>query len=215
MGKVFLYRVKDSNDRDCCAYIDNKPMRFECGHYFGSICLHGSCYSGSCRWEDYNNIETILTEEEYNALRKFSADIGSLGYGIKKEDERYRAGVELCNNIQYVYDRLHSDEAIAFYYDIVEQEKQIVMEEYGFDEEYVDEAFANYPLSDDYQDRSIIGAVFDDAEELGYEEAYSLGYVERNSIVERYFDFEAFGQDLLDDEQYYELSCGTIVYYMM
>ena len=27
MKKVFLYRIKDSEDRDCCAYIENDPMR--------------------------------------------------------------------------------------------------------------------------------------------------------------------------------------------
>lgn len=47
MKKVFLYRIKNSEDRDCCAYIENNPMRFECGHYFGRPVLHGSCYCNS------------------------------------------------------------------------------------------------------------------------------------------------------------------------
>lgn len=43
---LFLYRIKDSDDRDCCAYIDAAGPKFECNHYFSSIRLCGSCYSG-------------------------------------------------------------------------------------------------------------------------------------------------------------------------
>lgn len=39
------------------------------------------------------------------------------------------------------------------------------MDEHGLTEEEVEEAFDSYPL--DYQDRSIIGTVFEDSEELG------------------------------------------------
>ena len=44
------------------------------------------------------------------------------------------------------------------------------------------------------------------------EEAYSLGYVERNTVVERYFDFEKFGEDLLEDECFHQLDDGRVVY---
>lgn len=66
-NKVFLYKVKDSDDRDCVAYIDDKPMRFECNHYFGSIVLYGACYCGHT-FESYENINTILTRDEYEQL---------------------------------------------------------------------------------------------------------------------------------------------------
>lgn len=79
---VFLYRVTGEEDRDSCAYLENKPMRFECGHYFGRMILHGSCYCNS-DWKDYGDIETILTEDEYNTLRKIDAEISKLGYGIR------------------------------------------------------------------------------------------------------------------------------------
>ena len=46
MSYLFLFREKDSDDRDCCAYIDSKNPRFECNHYFGSVNLNGACYSG-------------------------------------------------------------------------------------------------------------------------------------------------------------------------
>ena len=43
---LFLYRIKDSDDRDCCAYVDAAGPKFECNHYFSSIDICGSCYSG-------------------------------------------------------------------------------------------------------------------------------------------------------------------------
>jgi hypothetical protein len=214
MSKVFLYRIKDSEDRDSLAYIEENPLRFECGHYFGGVNLHGACYCGHT-WNAYGEIETILTEAEYNALRKFDQDIGKLGYGIERGDSRYQEGVELCRKIQPVYDRLCSEDAKEFFQNIVAEEKEIVMDEHDLTEDEVEEAFNAYPL--DYQDRSIIGCVFEDTEELGREEAYELGYVgtDTNNVVEKYFDFEKFGEDLLNEENYYQLDSGRIVTFEM
>lgn len=209
---VFLYRVTGEEDRDSCAYLENKPMRFECGHYFGRMILHGSCYCNS-DWKDYSNIETILTEDEYNTLRKIDMEINGLGYGIKPEDERYQKGVALAEKVKPIFDKLNSAEAEEFFRQIVEDEKQIAMDEHGLTEEEVEEAFNNYPL--DYQDRSIIGTVFEDSEELGREEAYSLGYVKEGELTEWYFDFEKFGEDLIEEEMYQELESGKCVMYMM
>ena len=213
MEKVFLYRIKDSDDRDCCAYIEKNPMRFECGHYFGRPILHGSCYCNS-DWATYAEIETVLTEAEYSELIAFDQAIKTLGYGIEKGDSRYLNGVEMCQKIQSVYDKLNGEEGKAFYQRIVAEEKQIVMDEHNMTEEEVDAAFKNYPL--EYQDRSIIGSVFDDVSELGYEEAFSLGYIKKDDYVsEKYFDYEKFGEDLLDGEAYYQLEDGRCIYYMM
>ena len=111
------------------------------------------------------------------------------------------------------FSALNSAEAAEFFRQIVEDEKQIAMDEHGLTEEEVEEAFNNYPL--DYQDRSIIGTVFEDSEELGREEAYSLGYVKEGELTERYFDFEKFGEDLIEEEMYQELESGKCVMYMM
>ena len=64
-----------------------------------------------------------------------------------------------------------------------------------------------------YRDRGIISYVYDDAYDLGNETAHSCGYIDRNNvhIMERYFDFEKFGEDLLDDYDYYELKDGRVV----
>lgn len=209
---VFLYRITGEDDRDSCAYLENNPMRFECGHYFGRMILHGSCYCNS-DWKDYGDIETILTEDEYNTLRKIDEEFGKLGFGIKPGDERYQKGLALAEKVKLIFDKLNSEEAAEFFRQIIEDEKQIAMNEHGLTEEEVKEAFDNYPL--DYQDRSIIGTVFEDSEDLGYEEAYSLGLVEKDSITERYFDFEKFGEDLTEEKMYQELASGKCVAYMM
>lgn len=216
MSKVFLYRVKDNSDRDCCAYIENNPMRFECGHYFGSPNLQGSCYCGG-DFANYDEIKTVLTESEYQAFIQFSKAIAQLGYGITKDDERYLEGVRLCKEIQTVYDKLNGDEAREFYNGIIADEKEFVMDEFSLSENQVETVFSKYPLADSYQDRSIVSCVFDDVSDLGYDEAFSLGYINRNdSISEKYFDYERFGRDLVDNEEaYLELDDGKCVCYSL
>lgn len=204
---IFLYK-ENTEDRDCCAYIEAKPMRWECGHYFGSVILHGACYSGH-NFAPYEDIKTILTEDEYNQLVKFNEEIKDLGFGIVKGDERYNKGVELCNAIQSVYGKLLSAENENLFNEVIEEEKEYLMDEYGFDEEDIEQIFDEYYL--DYRDRGIVGCVFDSVYDLGYDEAYSLGYVDSNSVAERYFDFEKFGEDLLEEEQYMQLNDGRCV----
>lgn len=146
----------------------------------------------------------------------FDQAIKNLGYGIKQGDDRYFEGVKLCENIQAVYDKLNGEEAKEFYEGIIADEKQIVMNEYDMTEEQIEAAFNNYSLSHDYQDRSIIGSIFDDVSDLGYEEAFSLGYIKKDDYIsEKYFDYEKFGNDLLEQEEYYELDDGRCIYYMM
>lgn len=85
------------------------------------------------------------------------------------------------------------------------------MDEYNLDEEEVEKIFNEYYL--EYRDRGIISCVFANAYDCGYEEAWGYGYIENgNTVQERYFDFEKFGQDLADeDERYLELDDGRIV----
>lgn len=205
---IFLYR-DNSNDRDCCAYIE--PCRFECGHYFSSLKITGACYSNS-DFAEYKDIQTILTEDEYNKLLEFGNNISNLGYGIKKGDERYDKGMKLCAEIQVIFDKLQSKEAQNFFKKISDEEMEYLKEEYGFYDDDIEEIFDNYSL--EYKDRSIVGCVFRDAYECGYEEAYNLGIMDNdNDIATKYFDFEKFGRDLADeDERYLELSDGRIVF---
>ena len=120
----------------------------------------------------------------------------------------------MCADVQYVYDKLKSEEAKEFFLKIQESEKEFLMNEYALDAEDVEDIFDNYYL--DYRDRSIVGCVFQDTYEFGYEKAHNFGYVNINdhikSIMERYFDFEKFGEDLLEDQNYHQLSDGRVVY---
>ena len=206
---LFLYKVKDSDDRDCCAYIEAKNPRWECDHYFGGTTLHGACYCGH-DFEAYDDVDTVLTREEYEQLIQFNNDIKALGYGIKKGDERYQKGIELCKAIQPVFDKLCSTEAEEFQNGIIEEEICWLCEEHSLSREDVESIFDEYHL--DYRDRGIVGCVFDNSSDLGYEEAWQLGYIKNgDTIAERYFDYEKFGEDLLEDENYFALSDGRVV----
>ena len=208
----FLYRLKDHDDRDCCAYI--QVPKFECGHYFGSICLQGSCYSGG-DFADYDDIETVLSKSEYEELINFNKQIKELGYGITKGDDRYLQGVKLITSISYIFDKLSSAEGLEFQNNIIQDEIEWLMEEYCLNEDDIDHILDEYPC--DYRDRSIISEVYDNAYELGWEEAYQCGLFDpyssdwSSSTFNQYFDFEAFGEDLCDDEGYCLLDDGRCV----
>lgn len=189
---VFLYKENDSNDRDCVAYVELKSLKEKRLCIDGKINVHGACYSSSLggRYNNpnYEDITTILTEKEFNALCN--------------PDER-----DWTNIIE----KLQSEDNQELFDRIIEEEKEYMMEEYSLDEEEIEKIFNEYYL--DYRDRGIIGCVFSDAYDCGYEEAWGCGYIDdKNEVQKRYFDFERFGQDLADeDERYLELDDGRIV----
>ena len=70
---------------------------------------------------------------------------------------------------------------------MTEEEKEQLMWEYNLDEDDIETIVDKYYL--DYRDSSIVGSIFKDYYDLGYEEAWALGYVNHDdSIVSRYFD---------------------------
>lgn len=206
---LFLYRLKNSEDRDACAYIDEIPSTFDCEHYFGGVYLQGACYSGG-DFAFYEDIETVLTKQEYEKLLKFHADIKELGYGIERGDERYNKGLDLIDDIQPIYDKLQSEEAEKFEEKIMDNEKEIMMDEWNLSEDDVEEILIDYSL--DYKDRSIIGYVYDDVAELAENEIEQCFDVP--DYLTNYIDYSKFGEDLLQDYDIYkELEDGRIVYY--
>ena len=209
MSKLyFLYRLKDHNDRDCCAYI--QVPKFECGHYFGSINLQGSCYSNH-NFANYDDIETVLSKSEYEELINFNKQIKELGYGITKGDDRYLQGVKLITSISHIFDKLSSFMGLKFQGEIIKDEIEWLMEEYDLNEDDIDHILDEYPY--DYRDRSIISCVYDDTYDLGWEEAYQCGLFKSNfsDCINNYFDFEALGKDLCCDEGYCLLDDGRCV----
>lgn len=206
---LFLYRIKDSDDRDCCAYIDASGPKFECNHYFSSIGLCGSCYSSS-EFPTYEEIETILTKDEYEEILTFNIFIKSLGYGITKGDSRYKAGIKLIDSIKHIYDKLKSDEAFAFFEDIQKSEMEYLKEEYNLSDHNIEEILNEY--TEDFRDRSIVSYIYDSSDSLGYNEAYELGYMNGNSVIPKYFDYKEFGKDLVEDDDWFlELYDGRVV----
>lgn len=186
---TFLFKENGTDDRDCVRYIDLENLKKNHVCIDGKFNVHGACYSKSLKEEDadYENITTILTEEEYKML---------------------------CNpkgkDFTGVIAKLESVENQKLFEQVIEEEKEYLMGEHYLDEDDIDTIFDNYGL--DYRDRAVVGYVFKDAYDLGYEEAWSLGYINNNdSIASRYFDFEAFGEDLKDEEYYCELADGRIV----
>ena len=188
---TFLFKENGTDDRDCVRYVNLEDLKKNDVRIDGRFNVHGACYSMSLKEEDtdYENITTILTEEEYKML---------------------------CNpqgkDFTSIVAKLESEENKELFERVIEEEKEYLMDEYNLDEDDIDTIFDNYGL--DYRDRAVVCAVYDDTYDLGYETAWSLGYVNNDdSIMSRYFDFEKFGEDLVNDDEYYcQLADGRCVY---
>lgn len=199
-NKLFLYK-DNSEDRDCCAYIEPNPAQFKCNHYFGNVTLCGVAYYGK-EFADYEDIKTILTADEYAQLVQFAKDISELGRGITKGDERYQRGIELRRGIQPILDKLKGEANEALFNEIWEEEKEYLYDTYNLDDGECEEIANEY--GKDYRDRGIVACVFNDAYDFGYEEAIRSCLVDRNNCTQMgYFNFEKFGQDLADEYEYY------------
>ena len=182
MSKLFFFNENDTNDRDCVRYLDVDSLNR------GNVSICGACFWGIFGIPAYKNVTTVLNEDEYYLL-----------FNHKDED------------LTAIIDKLRSEDNIELFKKVREEEIEWVMDEYSLDHDEADGVFNDY--GGYYQDRAILGGIFEDTYNLGYEEAYSLGYVGGNNdyIVEHYFDFEKFGEDLLNDGDYYELNDGRII----
>ena len=212
MEKVFfLAKEKNTDDRDCVKYIEFKG--FECGHYFSGLHIVGACFSGFEKElrdiveNDFDKLETILTQDEFRQLFKLNDELKDLGYGIEKDSEKYQKGLKIMEKYEKtIKNKLLSDENEKLFEKVIADEKEYVRNEYNINELEVDDIFENYGL--EYQDRAIISCIFSDFDDMVYEEKISYGYDEQ-----QYFDDESFGYDLLESERYYQLDNGKIVSY--
>jgi len=206
---TFLYRHDEE-----CAYIElNAIGRFECGHYFASLRISGASWSGKSRFPNYDDVETVLTETEYNRLFTYGEAISELGYGIEKDSARYKLGVTMSESAQNIIDKLNSEENKQFFERIQEDEIRVVQDEWGLSEEEVRYIFDYSPYG--YKDRGLISYVWRNAEEMAREYCWSTGVVDNDSFVSNYIDYEEMGRDFLrdflDEEQYYELDDYRVV----
>lgn len=212
MKEIFLAKIKDSDDRDCVYYIEF--CGFECGHYFGGLHLSGTCFSGFVKefreivTNNFDKLETILTKDEFIKLFELHDKIKALGYGIEKDSERYRQGIQIIEEYQNTIEKkLLSEENKQLFEKVENDEKKYIKDEYSLSDDEINEIFDNYNL--DYRDRAIVGTIFNDKDEMIEEAKWSFGYENQP-----YFDDEAFGNDLLSDKNYLELKSGKIVKYV-
>ena len=206
----FLLKINE-NDRDCVKYLDTEETgAFECGHYFAGLRISGACFSGSLKEikeQNFENITTILTEEELKRLFEFNEKISELGFGIVQGDERYQKGLEYRAEIQDIIDKLNGEDNEKLFEKVQEEEKEELKDKYDLTDEDINYIFDNYGL--EYRDRAVVSCIWRDIYECAYDEADSMGYVNRNN--DRYFNYETFGEDLLNSENYLELEDGRVV----
>lgn len=186
---VFVYKENDTDDRDCVKYIDINDLRARRTDCINKFISHGACFCSSFKEEvPYEEITTVLSEEEYKALCNPTSDM----------------------DFEKIIDKLLSEENERLFEQIIEEEIEYLQEEFSLDREDIEFVFDNYYL--DYRDRAIVGGIYEDVEELGREYIYSTGGLEE--WLENYFDFGRFGEDLLDNDQYLLLEDGRVVYLM-
>ena len=218
--KIFVGRIKGDIDGDNCFYVEK--AKFECGHYFSKPHPEGACYS--CGWDgfnhdskeyDYNNIETVLTKEEYTEFRKLIDELDSFGYCLDKPEnaEKLKAAQAKADEVnKFINDKLCSKKAEKFKEKIAKSEKQYMMDEYNLDENEVDEVLDNYGL--DYFDNGIISQVYNDSSDVAERYVEEGIYGTIDDKLTYYIDYDKLGEDIVDnDECFYELSDGRIVEY--
>lgn len=148
---IFVYRDNLDDGRDCVAYVESDAGP-------GSKAIHGPCYWSSVDSTSfgavplYENLDTILTEEQFDRFRDEGMDDDIMSALTSPE------GLDLC-------ERVMGDEA------------EHIRLEYGLSDEDLCELLDNY--AGDYRDRGIVGCVWDGWDDAARDEAFQLGYDER------------------------------------
>jgi len=195
---VFLYKIWNSDDRDCVKYVESNPS--------GTIGLHGACFSCGFDREDfdYDDIVTLLTRKDFELIFHYNSEIKRL-----KDCDDCENRKQLQELIKPVLDKLNSEGNRMLFEKVVEEEMEAIQYEFSLTDDEIIDIFDRY--CQDYQDRAIVSNIYESVKVCGYEYAYACGYIQDHT--ERYFDFEKLGYDLLDNEDYYELPDGQVVRY--
>ena len=184
MAYVFAFRIKNSNDRDVIAYIDTENANI-CGcAYYGNFFKDVS----------YNDVETILIEEQYGDL-------------ITRNFEHYTKE-EIINALQ-------TKEAKEFAINIKFDEINFICNNYNIDRADCIDMIDYYKDTNNpiFFDRGMIACIWDDKEEMAKDEMWSCGYLNNvPDFIEDCIDYEAIADKLIaDSDMYYELSDERIV----
>lgn len=210
--KYFIGKVKDTNvkgidEKDVVYYIEFED--FEYNHDFRGFRLKGACFSGFEKefkqLFDEGKIESILTTQDIEKLYDIDNKLAKLGFGIEKDSDRYKQGINLLKELDSIKEKLESKENEQLFNKVIEEEKNWCMSEYNLSRSDVDYIFNEY--NEIYQDRNIIFCVYNDFDDMVESEKWFFGY--ENTP---YFDGKAFGEDLLQSGNHIELEDGRIVY---
>lgn len=211
---IFLGRTKDDG---ICHYIQDKPAEFECGHYFSTPYLtNANCSTHD--FPEYENLETILSSDEYGRFLQLKDDINSLGFGIKTGDKRYERGLALRQSLlNDVYTKLTSPEAAEFFGNIVDDEKRKLAELYNLTDSQANQIFDESPL--DYKDAGIVMTVCYNSKEIA-EEFVNNYFPQIDDMsgfkLSWYIDYEKLGDDLVQEsEDYLVLDDYRVVQYYL
>lgn len=189
MSKYVFFYKDNEEDRDSVKYLDIEDLNNKHVACDGKFNLNGACFSMSFNGdEDFDEITTVLTKEEFQTLANYSDN---------------------QKDITSIINKLNSKENQDLFAKIIEEEKEYLQNEYNLSDEDLNYIYDNYSLS--YQDRGILSTVFDTIEEAG-EEYYDNTESTSNDRLKAYIDFEKYGNDLLDSEFYLELPSGRIAY---
>lgn len=223
-GVFFLYKDNGETNKKsgigAVTYINK--MTFNCGHYFGGGDLQGAGFIGSLDLDkiDFDNITTVLTKEEFRVFKEKMEELHNLGYSLDKPERKdlYKKGLEILDFLECtIYSKLASKTNQELFEKVIEQEKEKTMNKFHFDRNTVDLLYDYYKelnYNNQYQDNEIITRVFRNYEEVG-EEWVDSGCIELGESVKDYFDFEAYGKDIVNNnESFYELENGEIVEFM-
>lgn len=205
---LFLGRLNNDDDRNC---IYTEHVKFECDHYWSSIHNKGAAWSGGHPIKDiaYDDITTGLIAEQWTRAQEIDRCLNNLGYGIKRDDDRYKVGEALANEWNSMIDSIQGCDIEK---EIMEDERERIMDAYNLDEDDIDEIFNHT----EYHDLGVISAIYDDVESFGEEEAESFGVFSGHSdnyrsILESCFDYGKFGRSCMDSDYAVELSDGRVV----
>lgn len=128
---IFLAKIKNTDDRDCVYYYDTTSFSFECGHYFTGLRTSGASFGGfenelrEVINNNFDDIESILTKEEFLELFKLHDEIKALKYGIKIDTDKYNTGLELCNKAKDLLKKLYDKENLELFNKVISDEKKV------------------------------------------------------------------------------------------
>ena len=103
-NELFLAKIKNSDERDVVKYIEFTG--FECDHYFGGLHIKGACFCGFEKElrdlveNNFGELETILTKDDFIKLFELNDELKTLGYGINKDSDKYNKGIEIIKEYE-------------------------------------------------------------------------------------------------------------------